>query len=149
MCENSSKTTERCATSLTSSIRWCSVICLHKRVRLNWTTTHCRCILDDNRMKLFHQLNIYGTSLDDRSGSGMTSITSWMHNNCNQISIVVAQMLISSMMRRCVGACGVLRRSYQILSNDVTFEARPLCNLTRYTALWKSDIPKKIRHYDC
>ena len=38
-----------------------------------------------------------------------------------------------------MGANGVERRSYQILSNDVTFEARPLCNLTRCTALWKSD----------
>ena len=26
---------------------------------------------------------------------------------CNQSPIVVAQMLISNMMRRCVGACGV------------------------------------------
>ena len=26
---------------------------------------------------------------------------------CNQSPMVVAQMLISSMMRRCVGACGV------------------------------------------
>ena len=26
---------------------------------------------------IFLQLNIYGTSLDDRSGSGMTPITSW------------------------------------------------------------------------
>ena len=39
--------------------------------------------------------------------------------------------------------------SYQILSNDVTFKARPLCNLTRCTALWKCDIPKKVRYYDC
>ena len=68
---------------------------------------------------------------------------------CNQFPMVVAQRLISSMVRRCVGACGVKRRSYQILSNDVTFEARPLCNLTRCTALCKSDIPMKIRHYDC
>ena len=37
----------------------------------------------------------------------------------------------------------------QILSNVVTFEVRPLCNMTRCTALWKSDIPIKIRHYDC
>ena len=36
-----------------------------------------------------------------------------------------------------------------MLSNDVTFKARPLGNLTRCTALWKNDIPKKIRHYDC
>ena len=63
--------------------------------------------------------------------------------------MVVAQMLISSMKRRCVGACGVQRRSYQILSNDVTFEARPLFNLMWCTALWESDIPMKIRHYDC
>ena len=71
------------------------------------------------------------------------------HQKCNQIPMVVAQRFISSMMRRRVGACGVVRWSYQILSNDVTFEARPLCNLTRCTALWKSDIPKKIRYYDC
>ena len=36
-----------------------------------------------------------------------------------------------------------------MLSDDVTFEARPLCNLTRCTALWKIDIPMKIRYYDC
>ena len=66
-----------------------------------------------------------------------------LHKQCNKIPMVVAQRLISSMMR-CVGACGGKWRSYQILSNDATFEARPLCNLTRC-----SDIPKKIRHYDC
>ena len=49
-----------------------------------------------------------------------------LHKKCNQIPIVVAQRLISSMMRRCLGACGVKRRSYQVLNNDVTFEARPL-----------------------
>ena len=59
-----------------------------------------------------------------------------LHKECNQISKVVAQRLISSMMRRCVGACGVKRRSYQILGNIVTFETRPLCNLMRCTALW-------------
>ena len=72
-----------------------------------------------------------------------------LHKKCNQIPMVVAQRLISSMMRRCVGACGVKRRKYQTLSNNVTFEARPLCNLTRCAAFWKSDIPMKIRHYDC
>ena len=71
-----------------------------------------------------------------------------LHKKCNQIHMVVAQRLISSMMIGCVGACGVKRRSYQIQSNDVTFEARPLCNLTQCTALWKSDIPKEIRQYD-
>ena len=30
---------------------------------------------------------------------------------------------------------GGKRRSYQIPSNDVTFESRPLCNLTRCIAL--------------
>ena len=81
------------------------------------------------------------------------SITSWTMNvHCISnviIPMIVALRLISSMMRRGVGACGVKRRSYQILSNDVTFKARPLCNLTRCTALWKCDIPKKVRHYDC
>ena len=72
-----------------------------------------------------------------------------LHKKSNQIPMVVAKRLISSVMIRCVGACGVKRRSYQIQSNDVTFEARPLCNLTRCNALWKSYIPKKIRHYDC
>ena len=71
-----------------------------------------------------------------------------LHTNCNQSPMVVAQRLFSSIMRRCVGDCGVLRRSYRILSNDVIFEARPLCNLMRCTALWKSDIPMKIRNYD-
>ena len=37
--------------ALTSPIGWCSVNCLHKRVRLKWTTTHC--MLDDIGMKLF------------------------------------------------------------------------------------------------
>ena len=67
----------------------------------------------------------------------------------NQIPIAVAQRLISSLMRRCVGAYGVnIGHTVQIRSNDLTFKARPLCNLTRCTALWKSDIPMKIRHYD-
>ena len=30
-----------------------------------------------------------------------------LHKKCNQIPMVVAQRLISSMMIRCVGACGV------------------------------------------
>ena len=72
-----------------------------------------------------------------------------LHKKCNLIPMAVAQRLISSKMRRWVGACGVYRKSYQILSNDVTLEARHLCNLTRCTTLWKSDIPMKIRHYDC
>ena len=55
LCKNSSKTAEGCASALTSPIRWCSVNCLHKRVRLNWTTTHCRCILDEIKKKLFSQ----------------------------------------------------------------------------------------------
>ena len=73
-------------------------------------------------------------------GQGVVDVNTFMdleralHKKCNQIPDVVAQRLISSMIRRCVGACGVLRRSYQILSNDVTFEARPLCNLMRCTA---------------
>ena len=49
---NSSKTTVWCASALTSPIRLCSVNCLHKRVRLNWATAHCRCILDDIGIKL-------------------------------------------------------------------------------------------------
>ena len=49
---NSSKPTEGYASALTSPIRWCSVNYLHKCVRLNWVTTHCRCILDDIGMKL-------------------------------------------------------------------------------------------------
>ena len=30
-----------------------------------------------------------------------------LHKKCNQIPMVVAQRLNSSMMRRCLGACGV------------------------------------------
>ena len=62
--------------------------------------------------KTFLQLNINGISLDDRSGSGMTSITSWTLNvhcikECNQIPTVVAQSLISNSKIHCVCACGV------------------------------------------
>ena len=46
-----------------------------------------------------------------------------LHNKCYQIPMVVNQMLILNMMIRCVGAYGVNRWPYQILSNDVTFEA--------------------------
>ena len=31
----------------------------------------------------------------------------------------------------------------------MTFKMRPLCNMTRRTALWKKDMPIKIRHYNC
>ena len=64
-----------------------------------------------------------------------------LHKKCNQMPVAVAQRLILSMMRRCVGAWGGggsgggggggKWRSYQILTNDDTFEARPLCSLTR------------------
>ena len=52
----------------------------------------------------------------------MASITSWtlkVHciKDCNQIPMVVAQSLISNIKIHCVGACGVKRRSYQILNN--------------------------------
>ena len=53
------------------------------------------------------QLNIYGTSLDIRSGSGMTSRTSWTLNVHCIRNVVVAQRLILSMIRCCMGACGV------------------------------------------
>ena len=65
-----------------------------------------------------------------------------LHKKCNQIPMVVAR----GHFEHDETLCG---RSCQILSNDVTFEARPLCNLTRCTVLWKSDIPMKNRHYDC
>ena len=53
ICAKTVQTTEGRASALMSPIRWCAVNCLHKRVRLNWTTTHCRCILDDIGLKLF------------------------------------------------------------------------------------------------
>ena len=76
--------------------------------------------------------------MDDRSGIGMTSITSWTLNvhcikECNQIPMVLPQSLISNIKIHCVGACGFKRRSYQILNNYVS-KARPLCNLTWWTA---------------
>ena len=77
---NSSKTTEGCTSALTSPIyvRWCSVSYLHKHVRLDWTTTHCCCILDNIGMKLFSQKTseMAQHCFDDRSWSGRTSITS-------------------------------------------------------------------------
>ena len=86
LCQNSSKTAEGCVSVLMLPIRWCSVNFLHKHARLNWTTTHCRCILKDIGMKLFslktskmaqHFFNVtFIGPLYDRSGSGMMSITS-------------------------------------------------------------------------
>ena len=34
-------------------------------------------------------------------------LESALHKKCNQSPMVVAQMLISSMMKSCLGACGV------------------------------------------
>ena len=88
------------------------------------------------------RLNIYGTSLDDMPGSGITSITSWTMNvHCIRnvtIPMIVALRLILSMMRSGVEPCGVYH-------NDVTFKARPLCNLMRCTALWKCDITDRSK----
>ena len=67
---------------------------------------------DERNRTTFLELNIYGTSLDERSGSGMTSITPWpLHvhyiRKLNKIPMAVVQRLISSMTRRCVGDSGV------------------------------------------
>ena len=53
-----------------------------------------------------------------------------------------------ALVQRPFGAVGVLMElmevSDHILSNNVTFEARPLCNLMRCTASWKSNILMKL-----
>ena len=57
-----------------------------------------------------YDVNIYGTSLDDRSGNDVNNfmdIECALHKKCYQIPMVVAQMLISSMERRYVGVCWV------------------------------------------
>ena len=51
------------------------------------------------------QLNIYGTSLGIRSGSGMTSRTSWTLNVHCIRNVVVAQRLILSMIRMMLHGC--------------------------------------------
>ena len=60
----------------------------------------------------FLQLNIYGTSLVDRSGkndvNNFMDLERALQKKCNQIPMAMAQRLISSMMRRCVGAYGGL-----------------------------------------
>ena len=48
----------------------------------------------------------FGTSLGDRSGSEMASITSWALNVHCQTHMVVVQRLNSNRNRRCVGDCG-------------------------------------------
>ena len=106
-----------------------------------FTKDHC------NGTIRFFQLNIYGTSLDENDVNNFMDLERSLHKKYNQIPMAAAQRLISRKMRRCVGICGVQRRSYQIPSKDVTFEARPLCNLTRCTALRNSDIPMIIRHF--
>ena len=49
--------------------------------------------------------------------------------------MTVVQRLNSSRMRRCVGALGLTEVITDTEYYDVTFEARPLCNSTRCTAL--------------
>ena len=39
--------------------------------------------------------------------NNVMDLTRALNKKCNQIPMVVAPMLISSMMRRCVGACWV------------------------------------------
>ena len=78
----------------------------------------------------------------------MASITSSLHKKCNPIPMAVTQRLISGMMRRSVGARGGLTEVIPDTETQCDIEARPLCNLTRCTALLKSVIPMKIRH-DC
>ena len=77
-------------------------------------------------------LNIYGTCLDDRQGNGVTPITSWtfnVSNTRNRIEFLRSwfQRLVSTTRRHCMAVSGVNGG----LSNDVTCEARPLCNMTR------------------
>ena len=90
-------------------------------MRLDWAATQCKCILDDIGMKLFSrrtseiaflQLNIYGTSMDEMSGVG---VRGWNDvNNVMDIEralhnpMAVVQRFIPSMMRRRVGAWGML-----------------------------------------
>ena len=51
--------------------------------------------------------------------------------------------------RLCVCGGGGLTEVITDTEYDVTFEARPLCNSTRCTALLKSDITMKIRNCVC
>ena len=59
-----------------------------------------------------------------------------LHKKINQIPMAVVQRLISSMILNALWVLGELTEVIpEILSNDVTFEARPLFNLTQCTAL--------------
>ena len=58
--------------------------------------------------------------------------------------MTVVQRFVQSCDETLCGCFGSLQRSYKILSNDVTFEGRPLCNLTWCTVLCKSDIQTKL-----
>ena len=66
---------------------------------------------DQRNGTTFLQFNIYGTSLDKvrecNDVNNFMDLERALHKKCNQIPMAVAQRLISSIMRRCVGACGV------------------------------------------
>ena len=57
-----------------------------------------------------------------------------LHKKLDRIPMAVVQRLISSMTRRCEVLEELTEASDHLLCNNVTFEARPLCNLTRCTA---------------
>ena len=88
-------------------------------MRLDLTITHCRCILDDIKVKLFSRKiseiaqHFFNSTF---MGPFWTKVKEWndvssfidleraLHKNCNRIPKVMVQRLIFSMMRRCVGA---------------------------------------------
>ena len=55
-----------------------------------------------------HLCDLFGQMVKEwNDANNFMNIERALHKKCNQIPMVVAQRLISSMMRRCVGACGV------------------------------------------
>ena len=72
-----------------------------------------------------------------------------LHKKCNNSYDRGSEANVDHDETLCGCLWGLTEVIPDILRHDVTFKARPLCNLTRCTALWKCDIPKKIRHYDC
>ena len=84
--------TKWCLIALTSLIRCCPFRCL-TQTRVDWVTTHRRhwnvaVFTDDQRHRqTFLHLKFYGISLEERPGSGMTSISSWTLNVCNKMHL--------------------------------------------------------------
>ena len=84
---------------------------------LDWTTTHCRCILDDcfhgrpaksqDISSNKHLCDLLGCKVRKLNGvNSYMDLERALHKKCNRIPMTVIHRLISSRKRRCVDDLG-------------------------------------------